>query len=118
MRTLTALCAVALLAGCAGPKAVLSPISNVPESCAEIDAELIQLATAQGQWQGVGQTKDSLALGISVAAVGGMIPAGFAWAQIAAMVIPAIAVPSQAGRINYLAQAREIRLCEPLDMGE
>jgi hypothetical protein len=88
----------------------------VPESCAEIDAELIQLATSHGQWQGIGAAKDGLAMGVSVAAVGGMIPAGFAWAPLAAMIVPQIGMPSHQRRIDYLAHAREIRRCEPLSV--
>lgn len=117
---LAAVCAVsaAALSACATPQQILAPIADVPETCTAIDAELIHLATAQGHWQSLGAAKDSLALGVSVAAVGGLLPAGFAWAPLAAMVVPQIALPSHHPRIAHLAQAREIRRCQPLNPGD
>ena len=106
------------LTACATPQQVLAPAANVPTTCGAIDAEMLTLAEAQGQWQGIGTAKDSAVLGVGIAAAAGVLPAGFAWAPLAAMVMQQVRVPNHVGRINYLAQIREIRGCEPLTFGD
>ena len=115
VKVLTLAAAAMVLTACATPQQVLAPASNVPETCEAIDAEMFTLAESQGQWQGVGTAKDSAVLGVGIAAAAGVLPAGFAWAPLAAMVVQQVRVPNHVGRINYLANVREIRGCEPLN---
>ena len=103
------------LTACATAEQVLAPASNVPTSCKAIDREMITLAEKHGNWDGIGVVKDSAVVGVGIAAAAGVLPAGFAWAPLVGMVVQQVRVPSYAGRINYLAQVREMRGCEPLN---
>ncbi|MEA3641295.1 MAG: hypothetical protein VBE63_15325 [Lamprobacter sp.] len=105
-----------LLAGCATPEYMLSGFTDVPKTCAEIDAELRQSAKQQALSSNLTLGKTGLITGISVAAAAGALPVGFAWAPLFAIAIQPLQPPSKADRIYHLARVREIRDCQPLQL--
>ena len=114
MYRLSLVLAAALLTACATPQQMLSTYSDIPETCAEIDQELWAHAEKDATWTTVRTLKDSGSAGVSIAAAAGLIPAGFAWAPLAALVVNQFSVPSNFSRIQFLAIAREQRGCGPL----
>jgi hypothetical protein len=113
--------ALSLIAsGCAGgnPASVLAPYAGVPTTCQAIDAELLALAEHDAAIYAARAIKEQTATGIGVAAAAGALPAGFAWAPLAAAGANQVRLPTHAARIQHLAVVREIRGCPPLEVAQ
>jgi hypothetical protein len=111
---LTAFLAIAL-AGCSTTQSVLSPYIAIPDSCEEIDRQLIAYAEHDLKIFNLRKGKELGVTVIGVAASLSYIPSIFA-------LVPTVAYQVQLGthteRIRHLAIAREIKGCPELIVNE
>jgi hypothetical protein len=116
MRLVTSLIVFLLVSGCATQNYMLSGFSDIPETCKEIDAELLEAGVTEALWQNIRLGRDGAVTGIGIAAAVGLVPSGYGWLPLAGSVLQLISPPSKADRIYHLALVREIRKCGPLNV--
>jgi hypothetical protein len=114
--TVFVVAAALTLTGCATQDYMLSGFTDVPETCTEINAELLEAATNEALWANVRVGRDGAVTGLGIAAAVGLIPTGYGWLPLTGSVIQLVSPPSQADRIYHLARVREIRGCDPLSL--
>jgi hypothetical protein len=97
--------------GCSSTRTILSPYTEVPETCEAIDQKLIEYAEHDLRIFNLRYGKELGVTAIGVAASVGAIPP--IWA-LAPTVAYQLKLGTYTDRIRYLAMAREIKGCPPL----
>jgi hypothetical protein len=104
----------AFLTGCATSDGVLAPYADAPTDCNEIAAEMLSLAEHDAAVLTARGLKEGAATGVGLAAAAGALPAGWAWAPLAAALAGQVELATHGQRIRYLAERAAGLGCPPL----
>ena len=105
---------IVFLVGCASSKDVLRQYEHAPNTCEEIQEEIMKLANQEVSYRNIRQLLQTAPTGIGVAAATGLVPAGLGWLPLISTISPHIPIPSNTNRIWYLSYVHASKQCEPM----